>query len=122
MRNGKKQNKQRSKRGALGSLILLVGVIIAFMFACIAVDIAHFQSASTEMQSVVDAAALMGCYNLQWSSSAANMTQAKTDAIYMVQPGSADLYSPTGINIPSGSVKLPSPHSMVALITPARSQ
>ncbi|CAN5289353.1 hypothetical protein BH10CYA1_BH10CYA1_28130 [soil metagenome] len=94
---------QRSQRGALGSTILLFGIGIALLFACIAVDIAHFVSASTEMQSVVDAAALSACYDLQWKSVAADMNKATTDAKYMISKSSADLYSPSGISIPTGT-------------------
>ncbi len=102
----RQRNKQRTKRGALGSIILMFGIGLAMLFACIAVDISHFASASTEMQSVVDAAALAGCYDLQWVSTAANMTQATTDAKYMIQKSQADLYSPAGISIPTGSVNV----------------
>ena len=66
-------------------------------------DVAHFVSASTEMQSVVDAAALAGCYDLQWNSVAADLTKATNDAKYMIAQSSADLYSPSGISIPTGS-------------------
>jgi hypothetical protein len=99
-----KHKRARRQRGALGSVILLFGIGIALLFACIAVDISHFASASTEMQSVVDAAALEACYDLQWKSVAADMAKATTDAKYMVQQGSADIYSPSGISIPTNSV------------------
>jgi len=103
---GKQQNNPRSRRGALGSVLFLIGIFISLLFASIAVDIAHFVSAGTEMQSVADAAALMGCYDLQWKSTAANTTSATADAKYMVQHAAADLYSPAGISIPTASVNV----------------
>jgi len=95
---------QRSKRGALGSVVFLIGMIILLMFMFLAVDIAHFNSASTEMQSVVDAAAMMAAYDLQWNSTATDMSQATADARYMVAHGAADCYNPAGISIPTNSV------------------
>lgn len=96
----------RSPRGALGSLVFLFGIFITLLFAIIAVDIAHFVSANAEMQCAADAAAMMGCYDLQWNSTAANMTSATADARYMATRSFADYYSPTGINIPSASVNV----------------
>jgi hypothetical protein len=97
---------KRSPRGALGSLLFLFGIFITLLFAIIAVDIAHFVSANAEMQCAADAAAMMGCYDLQWNSTAANMTSATTDARYMATRSFADYYSPSGISIPSASVNV----------------
>jgi len=106
MRFCKRGTNQRSNRGALGSVLFLIGIMLSLIFACIAVDVSHFVSASTEMQSVADAAALSACYDLQWKSTAAQMTQATVDAKYMVQHGTADLYNPGGISIPTTSVNV----------------
>ncbi len=94
----------RSRRGAFATLLFLFGIFIALLFAIIAVDISHFVSANAELQSAVDSAALMGAYNLQWNSTADNMTSAAADARIMAQRSIADLYNPSGVAIPSGSI------------------
>ncbi|HEY9774826.1 MAG TPA: pilus assembly protein TadG-related protein [Planktothrix sp.] len=97
---------RRSNNGTMSSVLFLIGIMITLLFACIAVDVAHFVSASTEMQSVADAAALMACYDLQWESTDSQINQANADATYMVQHATADLYSPSGVSIPTVSVNV----------------
>jgi len=94
----------RQENGVIGSVLLLLGILIVLLFASIAVDVAHFASASGEMQSVVDAAAMMGAYDLQWNSTDANMTQASIDANYMVQHSSTDIYNAGSNSIPLSSI------------------
>ncbi|HNB21018.1 MAG TPA: Tad domain-containing protein [Candidatus Melainabacteria bacterium] len=101
-----KMRFERSARGALGSLLFLLGIFITLLFAVIAVDIAHFVSANAEMQCAADAAAMMGCYDLQWNSTASNMTNATADARYMATKSFADYYNPTGMSIPADSVNV----------------
>ncbi len=96
----------RRKSGVIGSVLLLLGILIVLLFATIAVDIAHFVSAGSEMQSVVDAAALMGAYDLQWNSTPANLSQATIDANYMVQHSSTDVYNASSNPIPLSSVQV----------------
>lgn len=102
----RRQISLRQQRGVIGSVLLLIGILITLLFASIAVDIAHFVSASSEMQSVADAAALMGCYDLQWNSTAANMSQATIDANYMVQKSSTDIYNAGTNSIPLSNVQI----------------
>lgn len=101
-----KPTRMRSARGALGSLLFLFGIFFTLLFAIIAVDIAHFVSANAELQCAVDAAALMGAYDLQWNSTATNMTSATNDAKFMAARSFADYYSPTGVNVPAASVNV----------------
>ncbi|HEY9757124.1 MAG TPA: pilus assembly protein TadG-related protein [Oculatellaceae cyanobacterium] len=89
----------RRNTGTLSSLIFLAGIGIVLLMGCIAVDVPHFVSANTELQNVADAAALMAAYDLEWTSSAADMSAARNDAAYMVQHSCADLYNTT-LNIP----------------------
>ncbi len=103
-RRNSKGRPLRSKRGAFATLLFLFGIFIALLFAVIAVDISHFVSANAELQCVVDSAALIGAYDLQWNSTAANMTSATADARIMAQRSFADLYSPSGISMPSSSI------------------
>lgn len=90
----------------MASIIFLLGIFMILLFACIGVDVAHFVSASTEMQTVADAAAMAGCYELTWASSAAQMTAATAAAQNMVAKSNADLYSSSGIQIPLASVSV----------------
>jgi hypothetical protein len=87
-------------------LLFLFGIFISLLFAVIAVDIAHFVSANAELQCAADAAAMMGCYDLQWKSTGANMTSATADAKFMAQRSFADYYSPGGVSIPASSVNV----------------
>ncbi len=103
-RRNSKEQPLRSSRGAFATLLFLFGIFIALLFAVIAVDISHFVSANAELQCVADSAALMGAYDLQWNSTAANMTSATADARIMAQRSFADLYSPGGVSIPSSSI------------------
>ena len=100
----KRSKALRSRSGALGSLLFLFGIFITLLFAIIAIDIAHFVSANAELQCACDSAALMGAYDLQWNSTATNMTNATADAKFMAQKSFADYYNPSGVNIPTSSV------------------
>lgn len=101
-----KRRIYRSQRGALGTLLFLFGIFILLLFAIIAVDISHFVSANAELQSAADAAALMGAYDLQWTSTGTDTAAADADAKFMVQNSIADHYRPTGISIPTASVNV----------------
>lgn len=97
---------RRNMRGAIGSLLSLSAILITMMFAVIAVDIAHFVSAGSELQSVADAAAMAGAYDLQWQSTTDNMTQASFDATYMAEHAAADLYNPDINFLPTNAISI----------------
>lgn len=88
------------------SVMFLISIVIVMLFACIGVDVAHFVSASTELQNVADAAAMAGCFELTWTSSAAQVTAATAAAQNMIQQSNADLYSPGGIPIPAATTSI----------------
>lgn len=96
----------RNPQGALGTMLFLIGLLIILMLSSLAADIAHFVAASTEMQSVVDAAAMSGAYDLQWNSTAANMDQAVIDAKYMAQHAAADTYNPSNNMLPANAINV----------------
>jgi len=101
---GTARSALRRQNGAMGAVLFLVGLLITLLFACIAADIAHFVAASTEMQSVVDAAAMSGAYDLQWNSTTTNMDQARFDARYMAQHAAADIYNPSTNMLPTSAI------------------
>lgn len=106
MKSGVRGQRAYRSHGGLTSVIFLIGIFMVLLFACIGVDVAHFVSASTELQSVADASALAGCYELTWNSSAANMSAATAAAQNMAAQSNADLYSSAGIPIPPASVNV----------------
>lgn len=96
----------RRPNGAMGAVLFLIGLLVTLMLSTLAADVAHFVAASTEMQSVVDAAAMSGAYDLQWKSTSANMDQASIDAKYMAQHAAADAYNPANNMLQANAISV----------------
>jgi len=48
----KQKRRLRSERGLLGTLLMIFGLAMVALFACLAIDVAHYASAQSEMQDV----------------------------------------------------------------------
>jgi len=71
----------RNPNGVMGSLLMVLGIFGCLLFACLAVDVAHYSARQAEMQKQVDAGAVLGCYDLSWNSTRSQVNNADSDVV-----------------------------------------
>ncbi len=93
-----KPRVRRSQSGVLASLLLVILLLSASMFAAFAVDIGHAATVRTELQNAMDASALAGARNFVHGF---DYSAAYNDALRMASKNTAD-----GLALASNNAKL----------------
>lgn len=90
-----KPKSRRSQSGVLASLLLVILLLAASMFAAFAVDIGHAATVRTELQNAIDASALAGARNYV---NGFDYSAAYNDALSMASKNTADGLALTSSN------------------------
>jgi hypothetical protein len=93
--------QRRNQSGVIGTMLLLMGLFLCFLFGSIAADVAHYSDACGELQNIADSAALAGAGDLSFRSTGTQVDLARAAVLATVARSSGAGYK--GESITSGN-------------------
>jgi len=76
--------QRRNQSGVIGTLLLLIGLFLCFLFGSIAADVAHYSDSCGELQNIADSAALAGAGDLSFRSTGTQVDLARAAVLAAV--------------------------------------